>query len=233
MEVDDYMVIVVFSCDKNNDLWEPFYHCMEKYYPNHPKIIYKTEQIDNPYYETISKNYPMSEWTKGIRKTLDEIDDDLILFMADDMFIRKPVDKKRIDYTVEMIKQLPNAACFNYEKSFDSTDLTTNIEGFKKRNKGSLYEVSLMCGLWKKEALSKILSVDCSPWDIECNNNGYGYEFYINSEDFIIDWGYETWKHAGIKQGKWCREAKDFFDKEGIKIDYEKRGFASLEEIQL
>ena len=50
------MVIVVCSCDKDKDLFYPFYHCMEKYYPNHPKIIYSTEAIKNPYYETINKN---------------------------------------------------------------------------------------------------------------------------------------------------------------------------------
>ena len=39
------MKILVCSCDKNNDLWELFYHCMEKYWPDHPEVIYSTETV--------------------------------------------------------------------------------------------------------------------------------------------------------------------------------------------
>ena len=53
------MKILVLSCDKNKDLWEPFKHCIEKYYPNHPEIIYATETIKNPYYRTICYNIPL------------------------------------------------------------------------------------------------------------------------------------------------------------------------------
>ena len=47
----DRMVILVCSCDKDGDLFEPFHHCIEKYYPEHPEIIYATETIKNPYYK--------------------------------------------------------------------------------------------------------------------------------------------------------------------------------------
>ena len=50
-------------------------------------------------------------------------------------------------------------------------------------------------------------------------------EYWINSGDFIIDWGYKTFKPCGIVKGKWARECKDFFDKEGIIVDYSKKGF--------
>jgi hypothetical protein len=195
---------------------------MEKYYPNHPQIIYKTEKVKNPYYKTISKNYPLDKWTRGIKETLEEIDDELILFMADDIFIRKKVDTKRIDYLVKNFK----GACINFEKSFDNNDITTNLNGIKLRSKGSLYEMSIMCGLWNKEALIDIMSVDKTPWELEDTYKNEKYDFYINSGEYIIDWGYETWKYVGLKKGKWCKETKYFFDNEGIEIDYDKRGFA-------
>ena len=43
--------ILVMSCDKNEDLWLPFHHCMEKYWKGHPEIIYSTETKINPYYK--------------------------------------------------------------------------------------------------------------------------------------------------------------------------------------
>ena len=217
------MKILVFSCDLNKDLWYPFNHCMEKYWKGHPEVVYKTERIKNHYYRTISKDYPLEKWSRGIREALKEIEDEFVLFIADDCFIRRKVDVKRISEAEEFLREHPKAACINFERSFDDKD-----EGidFKRRQKGSLYEVSLMCGLWRKDALIDILEGDMSPWDIELRNDSKDWDIYINGGDFIIDWGYETWHYAGIMRGKWCREAKYFFDNEGIKIDYEKRGFA-------
>lgn len=217
------MVIVVCSCDKNKDLFYPFYHCMEKYYTNHPKIIYTTETIKNPYYETINKNYPLEKWTKRIRETLKEIPDNEILLMIDDIFIRKPVDTKRIDYARANLKG--NIACFNFEKVFNPEDKESGLNGWKIRKKGSDYELSIMCGLWDKEKLIHILEKDSNPWDVEYNQDTKGYDYYINSRDYIIDWGYKTFNPVGVVKGKWAREIVDFFKKEGIEIDYEKRGF--------
>lgn len=217
------MVIVVCSCDKDEDLFYPFYHCMEKYYPNHPKIIYATETIKNPYYETINKNYPLEQWTRRIRETLKEIPDNEILLMIDDIFIRKPVDTKRIDYARANLKG--NIACFNFEKVFNPEDKESGLNGWKIRQKGSEYELSIMCGLWNKEKLIHILEKDSDPWSVEYNQDTKGYDYLINSEDYIIDWGYKTFNPVGVVKGKWAREIVDFFKKEGIEIDYEKRGF--------
>ena len=84
------MIMLILSCDKSKDLFEPFYKCVEKYYPNHPEIIYLTETIKNPYYKTICKDYPLELWTKRVREALKEINDDKILLMMDDNFIRQP-----------------------------------------------------------------------------------------------------------------------------------------------
>jgi hypothetical protein len=190
------MVIVVLSCDKNDDLFEPFHHCIEKYYPEHPEIIYATETIKNPYYRTISVDYPLELWTKRIRETLKQIDDDVILTIMDDEFIRKPVDIERIEYLQTQLKD--NIAAFYFEKSFDKNDEETDIKGMKKRRHGSDYEVCINCGIWNKEKLIDVLSRDSDPWDVEYNQDNRGYDYYINGEDYIIDWGYITWQYTGV-----------------------------------
>lgn len=217
------MKILVCSCDKDEDLFEPFKHCIEKYWHQHPEIIYSTETIKNPYYKTINKNEPLDRWTKRIRETLKEIDDSQILLMIDDIFIRKPVDTKRIQYVSEQLKG--NIALFNFEKVFNVEDKESGIEDFYIRKKGSDYELSLMCGLWDKDKLINILEKDSDPWSVEYNQNTKGYDYLINSGDYIIDWGYKYMNPVGICKGKWAREIVDFFNKEGIKMDYEKRGF--------
>ena len=217
------MKMVVLSCDKCEDLFEPFHYCVEKYYPSHPEIIYITETKQNPYYKTICKNYPIEQWTRRIREALKEIEDNQILMIMDDFFIREPVDTKRIEYLSKELKG--NIACFCFEKSYDINDEETNVKGMKKRQHGSEYEVSINCGLWDKNKLIDVLKGEHNPWYVEFARDNCGYDFYINSEDYIINWGYETWIPTGVFRGKWCKNIIPFFEKEGIKIDYDRRGF--------
>lgn len=217
------MTILVLSCDKNEETFKPFNHCIEKYWKNHPKIIYTTETIQNPYYKTICKNYPLEKWTKRIRETLHEIEDNEILIMIDDIFIRRPVDTERIEYARSHLSG--NIAMFNFEKVFNNENIETQLNGFKMRKKGSEYELSLMCGLWNKEKLINVLEKDSDPWSVEYEQNTKGYDYMINSGDYIIDWGYKSFQPVGLVKGKWARECKEFFDKEGIMIDYDKKGF--------
>ena len=217
------MKLVVLSCDKNQDIFDAFHHCMEKYYPEHPEIIYITETIKNPYYKTIFSDIELDKWTKRIREALKQIDDEQILIMIDDFFIRQPVDVERIKYLSTQLKG--NIATFCFEKSYDKNDEETEVKGMKKRQHGAPYEVALNCGLWQKDKLIDILKGEYTPWQVEGNQDNCGYDHYINSGDYIIDWGYVTWKPTGIFKGKWCKNIIPFFEKEGIKIDYDTRGF--------
>lgn len=217
------MKILVLGCDKNTDLFEPFYRCMEKYWPNHPEIIYATETVKNPYYKTICKNYPLDLWSKRIRETLKEIKDDKIMLMIDDCFVREPVDLERIKYVEKNLKG--NIAMFNFEKSFDPNDISCDYKNFKKRNPRGIAICSIMCGMWQREKLIDILNVTCQPWEIERLNIAHDFEYYINSDEYIINFGYTYPNPFSVCKGKWVKEIIPFFEKEGIKMDYSTRGF--------
>ena len=214
------MRILVCSCDKNADLFEPFRHCMEKYWPEHPPVTYSTETAVNPYYDTVCRNYPLNQWSRRIRETLAEMDDRAVLLMVDDVFIRKPVDLDRIRQSEEMLKG--NIACLNYELAFDATESIGG--GWGLRRKGAIWSVSIMCGLWDREKLMDVLEGDYTPWEIEKYQPTKGYDFAINTGDYILDWGYRNGRWFGIHGGKWAKEAIHFFVYEGLDIDFGKRG---------
>ena len=127
------MVILVPSCDKNTDIFDAFHHCMEKYWPTHPEIVYATETAKNPWYKTISYDIPLEHWTVRMRKTIENINDDVILLMIDDCFIRNRVDKKRVAYVEDCLHLNDNIACFSFEQSWDTNDEVSRFKGFKKR----------------------------------------------------------------------------------------------------
>ena len=218
------MKIIVMSCSKNWVLFEPFHHCMEKYWPDHPEVIYYSDGEINPYYKTIAIPHELSHWTTGLREFLRKIDDDQVLFMIDDCFIRKPVDTKRVDEASTILSHEPNVACMNFELSWDNRDEPTIYSGWKKRKHGSAYEVSLMCGLWQKDKLIDVVSRDCDPWTIELDQDNRGYDYYINSDWYIIDWGYRTFQPCGVVKGSWSAECIHVLESEGLNVCYENLG---------
>jgi len=79
--------------------------------------------------------------------------------------------------------------------------------------------------MWNKEALLDLFDKDMNPWTFERENNGKHYVFLVSRYGNFMNWGYNEHKWFGIRKGKWCKECKELFDNEGIKIDYSIRGF--------
>ena len=216
--------IVVMSCDKNVDLWKPFYLCMEKYWDKHPEIIYSTETLVNPYYKTICLDYGLEKWTKRVYDTIKDIPTKHILLMVDDIFIRDYVDNDLIWHLKEYVSG--NIASLNFEFSFDKNDIDIGMNNILLRNPNGKFKLSCMCQMWQKKALLKLFNVVNDPWTFEKNNKALNYDYLISKNGDFINWGKrkEDWKW-GIVKGKWTKECKEFFDKEGIVVNYEDRGF--------
>lgn len=216
------MKILVLSCDKNTDLFPLFHHCIEKYWPNHPEVIYSTETVENPFYKTICKNYPLEQWTKRVRECVEEIDDKHILIMCDDLFIRQEVTHD-IEHLCNYLHD--DIASINLEKSFDSKDIPVNSFLMMRTPEGK-YKNSCLCSLWNKDRLLDVLAIDASPWEMEQLNDGHDF-VYLILKDYFIEWEDPTthWRWGLVRKGQWRREAKTFFDAEGIEVDYSIRGF--------
>ena len=216
------MKILVLSCDNYSDLFEPFHYCIEKYWIDHPEIIYSTETIINPYYKTICKNYPIEKWSKRIHDTVEEIDDDIILMMCDDCFIQSNVNTDRLNEIISQISgdvasyDLNEPIGLTYEKYSDNTYIKTGE-----------YKTSVALSIWQKDKLLKCFNYEYSPWNFELANTHNNFTFLINGGVLPIDFGRKLWKDGawGIVRGKWSINAKKFFDKENFSIDYSKRGF--------
>ena len=216
------------SCDNNQDLFPLFHHCMEKYWKGHPEIIYSTESVVNPYYKTICRNYPLNEWTKRVRDTIIDLPCKHILLLVDDIFIRDYVNGEMISELCDYI--YGDIASLNFEFSFDPNDRIFAMDRFGhyicERNPKGKFKVSCMVQMWRKMAMVDLFNCSKDPWAFEKANNGKNYRFLISKDGDLLNWGKKRndWRFSIVK-GKWTKECKEFFDKEGIEIDYSKRGF--------
>ena len=117
-----------------------------------------------------------------------------------------------------------DTATFNFELKYRNCESV--MFDWAKQFNNQVYLNSCQPSIHDRLKLIERLDKDQTAWEWELTQLDSPYKFYINTKTPIIDIGYninrEPW---GIVQGKWSGETKELFDKEGIDIDYEKRGF--------
>lgn len=219
------LAIVVYSCDKNEEVWPAFRTCLNKYWVDHPVVYLLTETISYPYFNTICYDYDLGYWTKRIRASLKDVKEDKIIFICDDCFLDKEVNLKKLSKCLQILDD--GYSNIQFELYSDPNDIDSVYPGFREKTEKSEYRISLLCGLWKKDRLIDILSEDCDLWTIE-DRQEYDktHRFLQISEEKVISWFNDQYGGNGaIRKGKWQHCVKDFFIKEGINMDFSKKGF--------
>ena len=218
------LAVVVYSCDKNEELWSIFNHCINKYWKDHPTVYLLTETINCPFFKTISLNYDLMYWTTRIRNSLKQIKEKYVVFLSDDIFINDYVNTKKLEQCLKILKNDIYSG-IQFELSWNSKDVDSKYEGFKYKPEGSLYRVSLLCGIWNKNDLIDVLKEDTHPWAVEIKKD-YKNEFLQICDEKVLSWHNDKYGGNGaIRFGKWQHGVEEFLEKEGLKVDFSKKGF--------
>jgi len=226
--MNNNLAIVVTSCDSyTDDCARPFLTLLDRYWKNHPAAYWIAETKHPAGFVAATVNEPC--WTKRVRAALEKIDEEFVLFMCDDFFIRSEVNTRRIDYCVNLLQEYPNIACFNTELAYRHvyTDkyFGKTISGFGLQHTRQIYNFSCQPSIWRKSALIDCLSViDGSAWEWELTKEDTDYDFFLNTGGKIIDIGYEEGKPFAITRGKWVMsDMVPLNEKERLEIDFTKR----------
>ena len=193
--------IVVMSCDKYKCLTPAFKHCIDKYYPNHPEIHFI---------------YGQGCWTERLRKGLQEIQDEYVLFFLDDMLIREPVNSNLINNAFQTMQKNDKIAVINFEHNYrEALPFSTH---WLKQKQNQFYLHSCQPSLWNRQAFINNLlnNEDAWTWELTTVNNNYTY--LINKDANIINIGKRDDLNWGISRGTMSKEFQDFLIKENICI---------------
>ena len=78
--------VLFLTCDKNEDLWAPFFHLFKKYWPQYRGNIYLNTETKSFFQKDINirvlnhcygKN---DRWAKRLKDCLKSIDDDYVIY---------------------------------------------------------------------------------------------------------------------------------------------------------
>jgi hypothetical protein len=218
MNTVEKVSILVSSCDKYSDLWDPFFKLFLNFWKDCPFRVYLLTDklnINIPNVEVLPIGGYLS-WSGALINALNFLKDDYILLFLEDLFLTDYVNTKAvleiIDWSIET-----NVNYLRLNPSPKPDIYYNNLVGIIK--KGAIYRASTMFSLWKKEVLLDLLRPEENAWEFEI----YGSERSDKYDGFYCTWNIYFKYVNGVIKGKWNRRAVKKLKGLGIEVDLTRR----------
>ncbi len=213
------VAILVTSCDKYQDLWEPFFTLFFRYWQDCPYPVYLGTnhlKYDNGRVKTIAVGDD-TDWSSGFRGMLEEIPHPYVIVLIEDYLLTQSVDTVRIDRLVSYMED-KGAGCLRlYPCPGPDLPCPDNPE-VGEISKGADYRLSLQAAIWNRQTLLELLREGESAWELEINGtertNDLDVPFLCVIGDSPI-----PYFCTGVVKGKWVKEAVKLCETEGIEVD--------------
>ena len=219
--------MLICSCDKNKEIWNPFFSLLNKYWIDRPTecfILAETLISSEKNVKTILRT---GAWTNRLLFALEKIETEYVILMLDDFFIMKPVRVEEINRVRHIMDKNENIAVF-YFKHISRQSGEVAYENYLEMDSSLKYIVNFQAGIWRTKALKSLIEKNKSPWDIEenanpkikgnwlfyCANEGS----YTNCDNDVIPYLWAIRSGYGVCKGKILWNNKKLFKKNGIKF---------------
>ncbi|WP_143330270.1 hypothetical protein [Chromobacterium haemolyticum] len=212
------LAIVIASCDKYADLWEPLFGEFFRHWPDCPYPVYLVANhrcYPDRRVTTLLAGDDI-DWSSTIAAALDQIDHSHVLFWIDDAFLAAPVRTSRV------------ADCFAQMQKLDANFMRLRANPLPEQvlntetgvlAPSAAYRVSLFATIWKMSALKQILRPGESAWAFELQGTERSRSmdgFYSVLND-VFDYLH------GVERGIWIRPTAKALERGGYRLDYQYR----------
>ena len=212
--------VLILSCDKYSDLWEPFFELFFKHWPDCPYKIYLSSnkvpfKTKYPVENIMTHDDP--DWSTSYRKILDRISEEYVLVLLEDIFITSGIETRQIENIFKFMKTT-KAKHIHLRPLPQPDRLVDNNLKLGLYEKGCPYRVNA-AGFWNKSDLYSLLIPGESPWNFEIMGSyrsSYSDGFYCLTKQLF------TWVHV-VDKGSWLQDAVAYCQKNNIIIDLSKR----------
>ena len=235
--------ILINTCDKFEDCWNPFFLLFGKYWKDcKGKLYLNTEYKDYSYaglditaVKGCERNgFPRSKratWSQCLKWALEMMDTDIVLYMQEDYFLKDEVKNDIVEEYVALMRKHSDIKCLHLtDQSVESTQPSeyTNLDEVRVKQK---YRVSCQAALWRKEELLSLVRDWESAWEFEefgsKRSSAMGKRYLTVSHDYVKLDEFEIIPYifTGIIQGRWYRPVVPLFEANGIEMDHSRRDF--------
>lgn len=219
------IALVIISCDKYKDTWEPFFTCINKFWPSSDmkKYLVNNEETDVNYDVSIINTGPEISWSSKVRYALTKISEDYIFLLLDDYFFDSSVNEQNLYSIFDFIENL-DIDYLSFEQAKAKEEFGNSL--IAKISLRNIYGKVLQPAIWKKSYLQKCLyDDDFSAWEFEGRQKNKS-EIRVIGNDCCVKKRLISWQN-GVLQGKWYPTTIKKLNAIGITINTENREILS------
>lgn len=166
--------LLILSCDKYSDIWQPFFDFLFKHWSDCPYPIYlgaNEQTFSHPRVKTIHSG-KARDWSNDTIAILNQIPEHNVIILLEDYFVYAHPDQQQLDRSVDILSKkgavFMRIACFPSDHFVDYAydEMKDNAE-FVITRKEARYRVNLQAGIWNREKLLQLIVPGESPWLFE------------------------------------------------------------------
>ena len=167
--------LIVSSCDKCSDLWQPFFYLVKKNWPDFNRKVYLCTDTKSFACEGFDIVCPLrmpsgSTWSENLMSLLKGMDEEYVLLMLEDFWLKAEVDVIQLHQSEEILKNDPTVGFICLVHQLDpSPDNPTseNYSNLIEYGRHTPYRVTTQAGLWRRDYLLSLLRKHESAWWFE------------------------------------------------------------------
>ena len=243
MEKSASCAVVVCSCDKYSDLWDPYFELFKKFWADCPYPVFlntetKTYKTDGLDIRVVNAEKGKDDWSSRLIHAIKQTDAEFILLTLDDHFLLQPVDGARFGELVEYMKKHPKIAQMSFLTDIYEKGRLLNGVWIKQKT-SDVIRVTASTALWRRDRLLALLREGEDAWQFEGGasrrsmydrHEYYSYEGKPDWPAPIIDCAQHVYRGYGVFRGKWLWNNEEFFKENGISVDFSVRGVLTEDE---
>lgn len=212
--------VLVVSCDKYRDLWQPFFNLLWKYWPDLPFHVYlgtNNETYTDERVTTLLVGTDHS-WSRNLRWFLQQIDTDYVLTLFDDFFLEENIQTANLLQHLRELRELDGTVL----RLFPKPGPDRPVPG--RRTIGAIhpkapYRVSAQPAFWHRTKLLEMLRDEEDAWEWEWN----GTERSRSSPGFFATYqALLPYRHV-VERGQWFWSAARDLRRQNVGCDFEAR----------
>jgi len=221
----DKLAILVSSCDKYADVWDPFFELFFRNWPDCPFDVFllaNHKSFPDPRINTISVGDDL-DWSSTFRKALRQIPNRYLLVLMEDYLLTQKADTGVLVQLVEFIEE-QNAGYLRIYPCPGPSRVTTQAAGLEigEIDRHESYRCSLQAALWDKQILDDLLVDGESAWDFELKGSkrsGKMEKPFLSIARSAMDKLPFTYFCTGVVKGYWLKEAVALCEQQGIAVN--------------
>lgn len=225
--------LIVSSCDKCRDLWQPFFYLVKKNWPDFNRKVYLCTDSKTYACDGFDITCPLcmpseSTWSENLIALLKGIDEEYVLLMLEDFWLKEKVDETQLHQCEKIIMRDPTIGFICLVHQLDSSPdnpVSENYPNLIEYGPKTAYRVTTQAGLWRRDYLLSLLRKHESAWWFEMfgskRSRKYDYHsFVVEKSVFSYDDGGVLFRGCYVEEYiKFFKDDKNIYINPKRKID--------------